>query len=238
MSRSNPTAASNPATRFYEWSGSKGILKYYDKATEQQVEVKLPFTFMVLDELATVKGWHDPSSSGIFSNEVRRTTEEKLTVKAYKGGIIAEGIYATIKEKIVAAGGKFTTNIYIAYKNDAGKLSIGALQFKGAGLQAWSEFKRANKVAIDTKAIIITGANDGKKGSVKFKTPIFESNDISEATNLEALGLDIELQAYLMNYFKKPATEQVKAHEEAAPVQVSEDDACDTTFEPTNKMPF
>ena len=77
MSRSNPnTGSSNPSTRWHEWAGDKGILKYYDKAQAATVEVPLPFTFILLDETATVKGWHDASESGIYANEVRDTRQE------------------------------------------------------------------------------------------------------------------------------------------------------------------
>lgn len=226
MSRSNQTISSNPANRYYSWSGSNGTLNYYDKATEKNVEVSLPFVFIVLDELSTIKGWHDASSSGIYANEVRKTTEDAFHVKAFKGGAIASGIYGDIKEKIVAAGGKFTTNIYIAYKNDNGDLNIGALQFKGAGLQAWSEFKKMNRNGINTKAVVINDIKEGKKGSVKFKTPVFTLTEISDETQEYSIALDKQLQEYLSSYL---------AAKSAAPDAEAKDE---DEFVPTNKIPF
>ena len=41
MSRSNPVENSpNPATRWFEWDGSAGGLRYYDKEAKQQVKAE------------------------------------------------------------------------------------------------------------------------------------------------------------------------------------------------------
>lgn len=232
MSRSNPTTAANPSTRWFKWSGADGTLKFYDKAKEKEVAVKLPFTFMFLDELATIKGWHDASGSGIFSNEVRSTQEEKLTVKAFNGGELAQGLYADIKDKVNAAGGKYTANIYIAYKDDSGELSTGCLQLKGASLGAWMEYKKAHRGDINNKAVSITGSKDGKKGSVKFKTPEFSTVEITAETNAKCLDLDRSLQEYLSSYLTKKV---VEAPQDA---NIKEADEEEAEVVPTNKMPF
>lgn len=87
MSRSNPTdGIKNPATRWFEWAGGdEGGIKHYDKEAKADVKVALPFTFLLLDELSTVKGWHEPSESGIYANEVRDTRQDALVVRAFKG---------------------------------------------------------------------------------------------------------------------------------------------------------
>ncbi len=80
MSRSNPNENGNPnpSTRWFEWNGEHGLVRYYDKQAEQQVEVGDDFTFMLLDQLGTVKGWHDASDSGIYANEVKDTRQDVL----------------------------------------------------------------------------------------------------------------------------------------------------------------
>ena len=103
MSRSNPIEQTkNPCTRWHEWAGGDngGMFGYYDKEKKAMVEVAGKFTFIVLDELSCVKGWHDASDSGISSNEVRDTKSEPLVVKAFKGGVLAEGLYAQIRDRI------------------------------------------------------------------------------------------------------------------------------------------
>ena len=82
-------------------------------------------------------------------------------------------------------GGHFVANLYIAYKVD-GKLAIGSLQFKGAALKDWMEFRKTSKKAVYDKAITVTGATKGKKGSIVYQTPTFKLSDISEASNANA----------------------------------------------------
>jgi hypothetical protein len=126
MSRSNPTdGARNPASRWFEFASGVdgGFVRYYDKEAEKQVALGDAntggtFTLILLDELATVKGWHDASESGIFANEVRDTRQDILVVKSFKGGELASGLYADIKDRIVAVGGHFVSSCYIAYKDE------------------------------------------------------------------------------------------------------------------------
>lgn len=231
MSRSNPTeGARNPANRWFNWAGGgdQGYIEWYDKEAKTSRKVDGPFTFLLLDELATVKGWHDPSQSGIYANEVRDTRQDALVVKAFKGGELVSGIYATIRDSIAAKGGHFSASLYIAYK-DGEHLQLGNLQLKGSALSAWSEFKKAaptkkdgngkNVKAYFVDAVVIAGFTDGKKGGTSFRVPRFSLKETSAATNAQALALDTELQAFLADYFKRPKTEAAKpvngdAHEE------------------------
>lgn len=239
MSRSAPTTdkAPNPAVHFFEWAGGAmgGFLQFWDKSQKQTVQCDPPFQFLALDELATVKGWHDASESGIFANEVRSTKSEPLTVKAFKGGILAEGYYADIKAAIHEAGGYYTASIYCAFKED-GRLKIGAVQFKGAALNAWVNFRKEAGGKIWEKAVVITGSEEGKKGSIKFKTPTFALKDVSEESNAAAKVLDEELQAYLYEYFSRtrpaaPASLVVPAVEPRPPLpEVAREDGDDVAF--------
>ena len=90
---------------------------------------------MLLDQLGGVRGWHEASESGIYSNEVKDTRQDMLVVKAFKGGILAEGIYKDIKDRVNALGGQFVANCYLAFKDDAGPLEhrLSAIQGRGAG---------------------------------------------------------------------------------------------------------
>lgn len=212
MSRSNPTDNQpNPSTRWYEWDGTNGAVRHYDKTAKENIVSKLPFTFIVLDETATVKGWHDASDSGIFANEVRDTRADVLVVKSFKGGILAEGFYSNIRDRVAAHGGHFTQNIYIGYKDAQGALQIGSLQFKGAALNSWVEFKKAHRADLYKKAVKITGFVEGKKGTIKFRTPVFAIQDIGEKTNTEAVTLDTLLQHYLKGYFSRTRSQQVES---------------------------
>ena len=209
MSRSNPTTRTpNPAKRFFEWDGENGTVRYYDRDEKKNIDVGDNITFIVLDELATIGGWHEDSGSAIYANEIRDTRDEPFIVKAFKSKqAIAEGFYSAIKDRVAASGGQFVANIYIAFK-DEGTLTLGAIQFKGAALNAWVEFRKSNRDEVYSKAVTIKGSDTGKKGKIVFKTPRFHISKIDEKTDAQAKEIDKELQTYLKGYFKKTRVEQ------------------------------
>lgn len=211
MSRSNPHVnAPNPAVRWFEWNGEHGTVRYYDREAKQNVDMPLPFTFLLLDELASVRGWHDASSSGIYSNEVRDTRADILVVKAFKGGTLAEGLYKEIKDRANAVGGQFVANCYIAFKQNGG-LAIGSLRFKGAALGAWMEFRKTHRGELYDAAVNITGYTEGKKGRIVFRVPTFEVKSVSSDTNRQAVGLDKALQSWLDGYFDRRTNDQTQS---------------------------
>lgn len=219
MSRSNPTdAVRNPSTRWFEWAGGDdgGFVKWYDKEAETERKVELPFTFLLLDELSTVKGFHDPSESRIFANEVRDTRQEVLVVRSFKGGEIASGRYADIKDRLAAVGGQYASSLYVGFK-DGDQLRLGNLVLKGAAAGAWMDFKRnaPSKKTADGKsvrafyvdAVRIASYEEGKKGKIVFRTPTFSLAPVSDDTNAQAAALDAELQTFLADYLKRPKAE-------------------------------
>jgi len=219
-----------------EWDGSNGVLRYYDKAAKQNVTVDDGFTFLLLDQLATIKGWHDASDSGIFSNEVRDTKSETLVVKAFKAGsILAEGFYSQIRDRVAALGGNYIANCYIAFKS-GNELKIGSVQFKGAALNSWLDFRKEHAAALYEKAIQIKGFTEGKKGKITFRTPVFNLKDITPETNEAATELDRELQSYLAVYFKTPKTRQVEQATQEEPQ--SDGDPLPYTDQEEDEIPF
>jgi hypothetical protein len=215
MSRSNPNEgnAPNPAVRWFEWNGENGVVRYYDKASDQTIETPQPFTFLLLDQLGTVTGWDNESDCGITANQVKDSRQETLVVRSRKGGTIAEGLYKDIKDRVNAAGGKFTANCYIGFKQD-GALVIGVLQFKGAALHSWADFIKDNRKAAYEKAIVIAGYNEGKKGKVVFRVPVLQLKDTSDETNRQAHALDVVFQQWLDGYLKRNTKDRVDEHDQ------------------------
>lgn len=230
MSRSNPTdGVRNPSTRWFEFASGAdgGYVRYYDKDSESQVplgdaERGGKFVFLLLDELATIKGWHDPSESAIYANEVRDTRQESLVVKSFKGGELASGLYQTIKDRVIAVGGHFVSSCYIAYKDGDG-LKIGNIRFKGAALSEWMDFKKQCPTKKDANgkgvkayyidAIKIEGFEQQKKGGTTFRVPVFGLQSVSDETNTQATALDVDLQAFISDYLKRPKVEAAAATE-------------------------
>lgn len=219
MSRSNPTVKTlHPSTRWFEWNGETGSFRYYDKEKKENVDIGTKFQFLVLDELATVRGYSDKLKTSFRSNEVRDTTTQPFTVRTFseQQKNFATGFWREIKDRVVAAGGRFTANIYIAFKV-GGKLQIGCIQLSGAALSVWLEFKRQNRDAVYEKAVSTTGMTEGKKGKIVFQTPIFALGECTAETAKEAYKLDQELQKHFKDYFKpKAAAGAQQNHEQEA----------------------
>lgn len=203
MSRSNiEEQIKNPATVFMEWSGSKGCLKYWDKEAGEKGEeimVKLPFSFIVLDKLSTISGFSDADKSGYWSNEVRDTRTDILTVRTKKG-VVAEGLYSTFAP-IKAAGACYAQSLYIAYYNKDKELIIGNLKLSGSAIGPWIDFTDNNDIY--KIAVTISGAEPKKKGNTNYFEPVFTPKEITPETNEKAIELDKILQEYLTAYFKR-----------------------------------
>lgn len=208
MSRSAPVnTLTSPAVKYLDWDSEKGQFKYYNKGEKENVAVKLPVSFYVLDELTTVKGYSDKHQSGIWSNEVKNITTQKLKVmckdKAGKMITIAEGFYQDIKDKLTAAGAKYTRSLYAAMLNENDEYEIVNFQLKGAAFSGWLDFCNAKKGSIMTDEITCGDFKREKKGATKYTIPVFTSERASEEGNEAAIGLDVKLQEYLRAYFDK-----------------------------------
>lgn len=219
LSSERPT---NPAKRFLEVKS--GALSYYDKDLKQNVEVDTPFEFIVLDQLATIKGWSDADESGYWSNEVRSVGRDVLTVRTSKG-VKESGIWRDIKGSSNVAGAQYRASIYLAHKSDDG-LSIANLNLKGAALNAWIEFTQKNRVT--SSKVVLSGWTDGKKGAVKYKVPVFESVPFEDGEKEVAIGLDKELQSYLSEYFNStPEDNSEVAVKDVAPEDIDLEEPVD-----------
>lgn len=213
MSTSNRRSAfsapqSNPSTKFLQWKSNEKCFEFYNKETQQKVSVPLPFKFLVLDEMHTVSGWNDASSSGIFSNEVKFISKEVMTVKPFKGNEIAKGLYKDIKEKIVSAGGHYVKSIYIMLEDG----SLANLQLKGSAVQKWGEFTQKTRNRLPDEWVQVTKAIEGKKGAVKFFTPDFSfERSITEDEAVQADEAFNILETYLKAYLVKaePIVEEI-----------------------------
>ena len=221
MSRSNPSGGSgsaNPAKLFIEWSSTNKCFKYYDKEKEENVLIKLPFKFLVLDILATIKGYSDTDQSGFWSNEVRSTKTEELTVRTRKG-VSAKGMYDDIIASRDLVGAKFCQSVYIMMYQGTTPI-LANLQLTGAALGEWFDFLKAERKAskdyniIFKKGIQVSDTIEAKKGATTFNKPVFKLIEVSEATNLAAFDLDAELQEYLTEYLGKAKPEQTNEQED------------------------
>ena len=164
-------SSEKPAAKYLEWASEQGQFKYYDKAKGQNVflDPKKLGGFVVLMQFHTVKGWHDASQSGIYSNEVKLIGTQELTVKSFKGGLIARGLYKEIKERITSAGGHYVKSVYILVGEE-----IYNLQLKGAVVQEWGEAFNKCQQRFADEWVIVDSVDKRKKGRVEYTVPVFK----------------------------------------------------------------
>ncbi len=208
MSRSNNTEIVNPAKFFYEWVGSKGCLKYFDKSIGEkgeQVMVQLPFTFLVLDRLSSIRGFSDDDQSGFWSNEIRDIKKEKFTVRTKKG-IVATDYYSNLAP-VLNLGACYSQSVYIAVKDKDGKLRICNFAIHGSAIGEWINLCKGKDIY--KYAVTIASAAPMKKGATSYFIPVFKLNPvIAPDTEQKAVELDKELQEYLNAYFNRNRSEQ------------------------------
>jgi hypothetical protein len=221
MSLSNQPSTQSPAKHFLRVKS--GSVNYYDKDLQDNVDVPVPLSFIVLDQLATVKGWSDADQSGYWSNEVKSSGKDILNIRTSKG-LKTSGIWKDVKSDPSVTGAKFNASVYIATQGRDG-LEITNIAFSGASLNAWIEFINANKgVTRGKNKVVLTGFSNEKKGAVKYQVPTFAVEDITDKELEEATGLDKELQSFLDGYFANQTSDELAATAATGTVAGDEDD--------------
>jgi|ERR1051326_1814205 hypothetical protein len=236
MSRSMNTENPNPAARFIQWDGERGGFRYYDKQQEERVPIGLPFGFLVLDTLSTIKGWNEVEKSNYWSNEVRDIKKDVLNVRS-KGGLVATGFYDDVIANRNCRGAKYCQSVYIGAKVN-GKLAIWNIQMVGACLGAWIDFRKKNKIY--DGAIQVNSFVEGTKGRTTYQIPVFEKIEVSDETDAEAKLLDKQLQEYLKLYFQRTSESVASAHveEKIEPVPIDAEYPEAINQEPADDLPF
>ena len=193
--------STNPTTKFLEWKSNNKSFSFYNKELKQNVEVKLPLTFLVLEEYHTIKGFSDADQTGIYANEILQISAEEFEVKTYKGRIISKGNYSDIKQAVNAAGGNYYKSIYAVTKDG----ELINISIKGAAVSKWSQFtEKGMWKRLKSDWVTIEGAEQHQKGMVSYSTPNFKFN--TSLTDYEFKMVEAkanELEAYMDGYLAK-----------------------------------
>lgn len=202
MSRSNPRGArlETPCRDWFQWEGKKtnGYVRRYNKDTKESTQVKLPFVFLVLEQLATITGWCKPDDQGYFGNEVFNITRDLIEVRTKAGGKKATGLYSVLVKEV--KGLKYAKSVYIAFRDDDGTLKLGNFQFAGSSMGPWIEL--ADKHNMETGCLKITGKVEKKEGDNDYLAPVMSWQEkVEPDTEAQAIELDKTLQEYLKLYF-------------------------------------
>jgi len=202
----------NPATQFLEWKSKDKCFSYYSKEKGENVKVEIPFHFQFLEHFHTIKGWHDPSKSGIYSNEVKFISKEPLKVRAFKGGDLVEGVYSDIRGDIRDNGGKYHRSVYIVLESG----EIANLSFKGAAVSAYSDFMAENENKVEGAWMEVNSAKDHKKGATKYSTPVFSIG--AKYTDADSTLAD-EKYLEIVEYFNKYTANKFETIEEEEEIE-------------------
>ena len=200
--------STNPTSKFMEWKSNNKSFSYYDKENKQKVEVKLPLTFLVLEEYHTIKGFSDADQTGIYANEILQISAEDLEVKTFKGRVIAKGVYSDIKGAVNAAGGNYNKSIYAVTKEG----DLINICFKGAAVSKWSQFtEKGAWKRLKDEWVTIEGAEDHKKGMVAYSTPNFKFNTSLSDYEFKIVEAKAkELEGYMDGYLAKDEATKVE----------------------------
>lgn len=191
MSLSAPKLQS-PCKKYIEFKGDDGVFQYWDKENKKNIQLKLPISFIVLDELNTIKGFCEEAQSGIYSNEIHNLKTQDLFVRCFKGRKGITGKYADIKGDIGSLGGRFCKSVYAALI-DGESLEMVNFQLMGAAFKSWVD----KQVDTSHGAVTCNGCIDGKKGKVEYKIPVWEEETVSPNLLKEAIEMDRKLQEFL-----------------------------------------
>lgn len=234
MSLSKPAAprATNPATKYIEWKGSRtqGFFQYYDKSEEDKSKrnktADLSKGFVVLDgiddKLFSITGYNEALRCNLISNEVR-TMKDLIVVKQYvdgKASVVLQGTYEELKDTVKESRNyEYTQCFYLFFEGE-----LVHLKLKGAGLRQWFTDVQPNMNAASS-FISHSETKDGIKGAVEYKYPCWS---VLEKIDQETLDAAIEcdskiLQPYLNTYFaKNPASKQEPVQDVQEEINTSE----------------
>lgn len=179
MSRTD-TQTSNkiksPIKYYIEFGGAEGIWAYWDGEKNVRFD---NLEFVVMEVRSSIGGWSDSNNCRIHSNIVK-SVKSPFSVKAGRVTLI-EGLYADIKNEVIAAGGKFVTNIFAMAKIDGDWTPVD-IQLSGACLRDWTAFVEAsgNVFKVYEGVVSASRGEQQKKGSVKYFTPNFVLSEIPE----------------------------------------------------------
>jgi hypothetical protein len=185
----------NPVKKYLKWDSEKKAFGYWSKELEKTIHIPIPTKLVFLKQLACIRGFHEQSNSGIYSNEVSFFDLKKveLDVRTLGKKQIAKGTYDKIKGDVIAAGGKFSTSVY-AYANG----ELVCFQLLGSSYAGWYDFNNTESAKMANNYIVVEGSVDKKKGKTLYSEPIFVIGDaISKEDSIKADIAYDDFVAYL-----------------------------------------
>ena len=240
MASRNQKIVESPVSKWYQWKTTYdkmdnpvgGTLVTYNKETEKNEEVNLPFSVALInDNCVTFKGYNEATKEGVWANE--GYDKSHLIVLKNKQGELMRfklGDYQKVKDQIKGHNAKYCKVLYCAVDNGSGEFELIGITLTGAGLTGgvdMENFDASEKMHgyfNFTKSVGKSGKlmsnfitfKEGavkKKGKSKFFVPVFEiGQEITEEDNAKLMELNTSLDEYHKAYYS-PKTEEASVAE-------------------------
>lgn len=211
MSLSNPVISNKrPVDWYVQWNGgmNKGYFSRYEKSSTQgqkgtNIEVDLKNMIVLDQNMFSLTGFRERDEAGIQSNEVRSTfLDPKAVLEVYawvkgKKELVRKGTYTELKDWVKDTQWVNYTGCIYGYLPDVDK--VIHLQLSGIAFGQWGKIEGAG--THDSHYISHIKTEEGKKGAIEFKYPVFAYGDKFKTDHFnKAIEHDKKVQAYLTAY--------------------------------------
>lgn len=250
MSRSNNQQIDNPITKKFTWNSEEGKLLLFDKDLEDgkgaTLEVNLPFSFVVLDEVHAIRGWNDDLKASIYSNICKRDEKGFYIVDLYKvehPDFPIKGFWEDIRKQVAGWGGQWCKRIFAIVNNpDSKEPEIVEIELKGLVVAEYM-----NKIKKPFEGIIEISTVQEKAGKNKkkaYKIPLFTQKEATPQLDEAAKNID---ETILQPYIQSLMDFQTKKNQKSIPqpqqpheqnTNISEKEPDPINDEPTDDLPF
>lgn len=248
MASRNQKIVESPVKKWYQWKTQYdsndnpvgGTLVTYNKDTETNEPVELPFSVAIINDSAVCfKGYNEATKEGVWSNEGMEKNH-LIVIKNKQGELFRFklGDYQKVKDKVTSFNAKYTKVLYVAVKNEQDNFELVGITLSGAGLTGgvdqdnfdvsekmhgyFNATKAIGKTKLFANYLTFKDAAVKKKGKSKFFVPVFEVGQlITEEENNELIELNNQLDEYHKYYYSQ-SFEKVEQ-----PATVEEDDLND-----------
>lgn len=209
--------APNPAKFFASWDSTNKQFSFWDKVNKVDIMLPLPFAFIPLYKMTTLKGYNHKEGKSYWSNEVKDLSTEKFIVKS-KNLATKEiktefvGLYSEIKT-LIDGRANYTESLYVGVKDNAGVLQLANLQISTSALKPWITFIKSNDIS--KIAVQVASFTNEKNGSVNFTSPVYSALPVTPKMDAEAGVLQKQVKEYIAGYLSAQAG---KLESESTPV--------------------
>lgn len=200
----------NPARLFLEWKAGDGVFEYYDRELQDKIRIDQPIRFVLLDSLATCRGWDSQNGAALVGTEVRNPATDKITLRSYytengekKSQKLIEGLWKTeIKDKYPV---DYCQSLYATLEM-GDDLMLANIRVGRSGL---SDLIKAKLKAIDSFLITFSRGEKQKNGAANWHSlKIAKETTLPEGWEEQATHHYKELQNYLNQYLAPRQSEE------------------------------